>query len=80
MTTAILSLATLLFGILFWFLKRRDAQTNDPLEQNRKRYEEIDRDIATQDSAAAAVHSNSDLDELDRLHRAEAGGAERRPN
>jgi hypothetical protein len=80
MTTAIISLATLLLGILFWFLKRRDAQTNDPLEQNRKRYEEIDRDIATQDSAAAALHSNSDLDELDRLQHAQTGGDQRRPN
>ena len=80
MTTAIISLATLLLGILFWFLKRRDAQTNDPLEQNRKRYEEIDRDIATQDSSAAALHSNSDLDDLDRLQRATSSGDQRRPN
>jgi len=80
MTTAIISLATLLFGIVFWFLKRRDAQTNDPPEQNRKRYEQIDRDIAQQDSAAAALHSDSDLAELDRLQRAAPGGDQRRSN
>jgi hypothetical protein len=78
--TAIISLTTLVLGILFWFLKRRDAQTNDPLQQNRNRYEEIDRDIATQNSSAAAVHGSSDLDDLERLQRAKSGGDELRPN
>jgi hypothetical protein len=82
MTTAIISLVSLVLGITFWFLKKRDAQRNDPLNQNRNRYEQIDHDIATQDSDAATVHSNSDLDELDRLQRTatETGSDQRRPN
>ncbi|MDB6057237.1 MAG: hypothetical protein JWO95_1081 [Verrucomicrobiales bacterium] len=80
MTTAIISLVSLVLGIIFWFLKRRDAQTNDPQLQNRKRYEQIDRDIATQNSDAATLHSNSDLDELDRVQRATSSGDQRRPN
>ena len=80
MTTAIISLVSLVLGIIFWFLKRRDAQTNDPQTQNRKRYEQIDRDIATQNSDAATLHSNSDLDQLDRLQRATTSGDQRRPN
>jgi hypothetical protein len=78
--TAIISLTTVALGILFWFVKKRDAKANDPLTQNRKRYEEIDRDIATQDSNAAAVHSNSDLDELDRLQHTATGGDQRGSN
>jgi hypothetical protein len=80
--TAIISLATVVLGILFWFLKRRDANTNNPITQNQNRYEQIDRDIATQDSDAATLHSNSDLDQLDRLQRAATttGGDQRRPN
>ena len=82
MTTAIISLVSLVLGIIFWFLKKRDTQQNDPLLQNQHRYEQIDHDIATQDSDAATLHSNSDLDELDRLQRtaAEAGSDQRRPN
>lgn len=80
MTTAIISLVSLVLGIIFWFLKKRDVQQNDPSTQNRNRYEQIDHDIATQDPDAATLHSNSDLDELDRLQRTEAGGDQRRPN
>lgn len=80
MTTAIISLVSLLLGIIFWFLKRRDANENNPKTQNEKRYEQIDRDIATQNSGAATLHSNSDLDELDRLQRAASSGDQRRPN
>jgi hypothetical protein len=80
MTTAIISLVSLVLGIIFWFLKRSDASQNDPLTQNKNRYEQIDRDIATQNSNAATLHSNSDLDELDRLQRATSSGDQRRPN
>jgi hypothetical protein len=80
MTTAIISLLSLVLGIIFWFLKRRDAEESDPQTQNKNRYEQIDRDIATQDSNAATLHSNSDLDELDRLQRATSSGDQRRPN
>jgi hypothetical protein len=80
MTTAIISLVSLVLGIIFWFLKRRDTEENDPQTQNKNRYEQIDRDIATQDSNAATLHSNSDLDELDRLQRATSNGDQRRPN
>jgi hypothetical protein len=82
MTTAIISLVSLVLGILFWFLKKRDATRNDPLTQNRNRYEQIDHDIATENSDAATLHGNSDLDELDRLQRttSETGSDQRRPN
>jgi hypothetical protein len=78
--TTIISLATLVLGIAFWFLKRRDAKASDPITQNQNRYEQIDHDIAAQDSNAATLHSNSDLDQLDRLQRTTTGSDQRRPN
>jgi hypothetical protein len=51
-----------------WILRRWAAQA-DPGQQNAKRYEQIDKDIAGQNSQGALAHSSSDLDELERLER-----------
>ena len=62
-------------GLTSWILKRRAAKADDPLEQNRKRYEQIDKDLAKEDSNAASAHADDDLAELERLrNRREAKG------
>ena len=77
-TLALLSTA---LGLLFWHLKRRAEAASDPVEQNRKRYEQIDNDLvdATKgDSLDCAAHAGADLDELERLQRSR--GDQRGPN
>ena len=86
MFSGIVSLLTVALGILFWWVKRRSAQAADPREQNRLRYEQIDKDIrdglsrgdSKTASLAASAHSSADLDELERVQR--SGGAEQRPD
>ena len=73
MATGIISLATLLLGILFWWLKRSAAQASDPVEQNRNRYEQIDKQIQSGKSDNLTAGGGDDLDELDRLQRADGG-------
>jgi len=77
MATGIISLATLLLGIFFWWLKRSTGKAADPVEQNRKRYEQIDKEIASGNSDALTVGGGADLDELERVQRAGRGGGER---
>ena len=55
-------------GILF-FLKRKAKKDDDPVVQQERRYEQIDKDIKSEDSKDATLHSTSDLDELDRLQK-----------
>jgi hypothetical protein len=59
-------------------MKRRAAKADDPLEQNRKRYDQIDKDIAKGDSMAASAHADDDLAELERL-RNKGEGDQRGP-
>ena len=73
MATGIISLATVLLGILFWWLKRSAAKAADPLEQNRNRYAQIDKEIASGNSGDITTGGGADLDELDRLQRARGG-------
>jgi len=73
MTASILAIIASALGLTAWWVKRK-ADQNDaaakPGPQNKTRYEEIDSDIATQNSTDATAHSTADLDELERLQRA----------
>ena len=67
MTIAILTILGALIPFGIWLYRTNREQAADPLEQNRKRYEQIDQDIAGQDSKVATGNASADLDELDRL-------------
>ena len=56
-----------ILAIVFWMMKRHASKVDDPLEANRKRYEEIDAQIARGDSVALTIGASADLDELDIL-------------
>ena len=73
MATGILSLVATLLGILFWWLKRSAAKAADPIEQNKNRYAQIDKEIASGNSGDLTIGGGADLDELDRLQRARGG-------
>ena len=51
------------------FVKYKIKKSEEPLEQHRKRYAQIDKDIAEQDSEQATFNATADLDELDRLQK-----------
>lgn len=72
MVTGIITLAGTLIGILFWMMKRHAAKMDDPLQQNRERYAQIDKDIARGNSVATTLHASADLDELERLLNAQS--------
>jgi hypothetical protein len=40
---------------LFWWLKRSAVKQADPVEQNRKRYAQIDKEITSGDSGALTI-------------------------
>ncbi|HEX9232710.1 MAG TPA: hypothetical protein VF849_01540 [Blattabacteriaceae bacterium] len=54
---------------IFFFLKRKARKLDDPLEQHKKRIEQIDKDIKSENSIQATLNATSDLDELDRLQK-----------
>lgn len=60
--------AVIPFGI--WLYRTNREQAATPEAQDKKRYEQIESDIAKRDSDAATLHGGDDLDELDRLRRA----------
>jgi hypothetical protein len=68
--TGIVSLITIVLSIAFWAWKRRAARKDDPTEQNREGYKQVDSEIARRDGAKATADLHTDLDELDRLERA----------
>lgn len=67
MAAALITLATTLIGLLFWFIKRKATAADDALQQNRNRYAQIEKDIARGDANAATLHATGDLDELERV-------------
>ncbi len=73
MTLAIIGLLTALIPLVMWWLKRRAAKKENPINQNRERQQTIARDIATGTSDDLTLHAGADLDELERLRRAKAG-------
>jgi GrpB-like predicted nucleotidyltransferase (UPF0157 family) len=68
-------------GLASWWAKRRAAKADDPVEQNRTAYEQIDEDIAMRDSMRATGHADTELSELERLRKARAAraGDQQRP-
>lgn len=70
MLTGLFSFLGEAFKLLFFFVQRGEARRNDPLEQHRQRYEEIDRNLDRGDATAAVVAGARDLDELERLRHA----------
>ena len=73
MVTGIIALVGALVPLLFWWLKRRASQRDDPACQNQQRQAQAELDIIKRDSEAASRHGLDDLDELDRLSRAKGG-------
>jgi hypothetical protein len=76
MVTALITILGALVPLLVWWIQRTVQQKDDPSEQNRKRYETIDKDISralrsgsSEDALEASVHAGADLDELERLQR-----------
>ncbi len=77
MITGFVALAGTLLSIMFWMMKRSAAKADDPLQQNAKRYDQIDKDISKGDSTALTLHASADLDELERLQSPAAQSAGR---
>ena len=50
-------------------ITRRQARLDDPAYQNKQAYAEIDKQIASGDSATLTLGGGADLDRLDRLSR-----------
>lgn len=67
---AILTILAALIPFAIWLYRTHRTKAESPAEQNKKRYEIIESDIARRDSDAATLHGGDDLDELDRLRRA----------
>ena len=51
-------------------ITRHQARLDDPANQNKQAYAEIDKQIASGDSARLTLGGGADLDQLDRLQRA----------
>ena len=73
MTVAILGLLGALVPFALWLWKRRADRRDDPLEQHRQKYEQIEKPVRP----VADLDLSDDLDELERLRRAQAH--QRRP-
>jgi hypothetical protein len=69
MFSVLIPLLTVALGLVFWWVKRQAGEADDPLEHNRQRYEQIDKDICNANSLDATAHATADLDELERLQR-----------
>jgi len=67
MTLAIIGLLTAAVPFLIRWIYRRWQRANDPLEQHRKRYAQIDRQIISRASERITRGASDDLDELERL-------------
>jgi hypothetical protein len=59
-------------GLTNFLVRRRAAKADDPKEQNKVRYEQIDKDIASGDSTVSTLHADNDLDALERLRNGKA--------
>ena len=74
MATAIVTIVAALVPLLVWWVQRKCREAADPLEQNRERYVQIDKDISgalrdPRKSLDATVHADADLAEFERLQR-----------
>lgn len=67
MISAIFQLLAAIFPFVLKKWGEADQRKADPVHQHKKRYEQIDNDIASGDPLANSNHVAGDLDELDRL-------------
>ena len=67
MTATILTIVGLVLTIGWWWLRRQTT----PVHENKERHGQAEQDIAKRDGDAASVHGADDLDELDRVSRAQ---------
>jgi len=65
--SGLVAIGAALVPFIIWLWKRHDANIDDPGNEQKKRYETIDSDIAKGNSLVATQHASDDLDELDRL-------------
>ena len=67
---AILPILGALIPFVINQITRHQARLDDPANQNKQAYAEIDSQIASGDSARLTLGGGADLDSLDRLQRA----------
>ena len=67
---AILPILGALIPFVINQITRHQARLDDPTNQNKQAYAEIDKQITSGDSAALTLGGGADLDQLDRLQRA----------
>jgi hypothetical protein len=77
-TLAILGIVGTAAGFIARWLYRRWARADDPLEQHRRRYRDIDRQIISRASESVTRGASADLDELERLRIAKGGDHSKR--
>jgi len=70
---ALLPIASALITFLLSEIVKAQSAAADPMNQNAQRYEQIGEDIQSKNSTATTLHSNADLDELERLRRNKSG-------
>lgn len=70
MLTSILAIVAALAGLAAWWLQRKAARNDNPLEQHRQRYRDADQEIGAIKEGGVGSGLSDDLDELDRLQRA----------
>ena len=66
---AILPILGALIPFVINQITRRQARLDDPANQNKEAYAEIDKQIASGDSARLTLGGGADLDQLNRLCR-----------
>ena len=64
MTTAILGLLAIVLPLAVWLIRRAINKHDDPTEDQRRRYEEIDRQIAQSDQRGTNESVTDDLRRL----------------
>lgn len=69
MTAAILSLLAALIPFVIWLWKRKAAKNEDPIQQHREKYEQIEKPVRNLGDDALA----RELDDLERLRTARGG-------
>lgn len=67
LAAGIVSALVLLLTMLWWFIRRQA----DPAHENQQRHEQAEQDVGRHDGVASSVHGVADLDELDRVRRAQ---------
>ena len=74
MTVAIISLLAALIPFVIWLVKRKAAQTDDPVAQHAERNVRIEEQLLSGDSNVLTAGADDDLAELDRLRAVQTKG------